>query len=169
MSITVKLYGILREKLSEEKLDSPLPLTLVISKSSYRTVNDIMQEYNINEDEISHIFVNGAYCGSGKEVKEGDRVGLFPKKMAIMFVEIPHLNSIKITVKLFATLRKYGPNKSYFEIPEGSTINTVLKKIALPKEEKNLILMVNGLPQYDRNLVLNHHDILAIFPPLAGG
>lgn len=169
MSITVKLYGTLREKLKEGKLDSPLPLTLVISRSSYKTVNDIMQEYNIKEDEISHIFVNGAYCGSGKGVKEGDRVGLFPKKMAIMFAEIPHLNSIKITVKLFATLRKYGPNKSYIEIPEGSTINTVLKKIALPKEEKNLILMINGLPQYDRNLLLNHHDTLAIFPPLAGG
>lgn len=169
MSITVKLYGILREKMREETLDSSLPLTLVISKSKYKTVNDIMRDYNIKEDEISHIFVNAAYCGPGKEVKEGDRVGLFPKKMAIMFAEIPHLNSIKITVKLFANLRKYGPDKSYIQIPEGSTINTVLNKIALPKEEKNLILMVNGLPKYDRNLVLNHHDTLAIFPPLAGG
>jgi len=169
MSITVKLYGTLREKLREEKLDSPLPLTLVIHKSNYKTVYDIMQEYNIKEDEVSHIFVNSAYCGPGKEVKKGDRIGIFPKKMAVIFAEIPHLNSIKITVKLFATLRKYGPDKSYFEVPEGSTINTVLKKVNLPKEEKNLILMVNGLPKYEKDLVLKHHDTLAIFPPLAGG
>ncbi|MFW9950536.1 MAG: MoaD/ThiS family protein [Candidatus Thorarchaeota archaeon] len=55
------------------------------------------------------------------------------------------------------------------EVPEGSTISTVLKKINLPKEEKNLIFMINGLPKYDRGLELKHHDTLAIFPPLAGG
>ena len=169
MAITVKIYGSLRERVKQQEIETGLPITMKLVEDNLTNVNDLLERINIKENEISHIFVNGAYCGSGKEVKEGDRIGLFPKKMAIIFAEIPHLNSIKITVKLFATLRKYGPDKSYIEIPEGSTINTVLKKIALPKEVKNLILMVNGLPQYDRNLVLNHHDTLAIFPPLAGG
>ncbi|NHJ23861.1 MAG: hypothetical protein EAX89_04765 [Candidatus Lokiarchaeota archaeon] len=169
MSITVKLYGSFRERLDSEELEPGLPLTMVIDQNQFKNVHDILQNFNIKEDEVSHIFVNTAYCGPGKEVKKGDRIGIFPKKMAAIFAEIPHLNSIKITVKLFATLRKYGPEKSYIEVPEGSIINTVLKKINLPKEEKNLILMVNGLPKYDKNFVLKHHDTLAIFPPLAGG
>jgi molybdopterin converting factor small subunit len=169
MAITVKLYGSLREKVKEQELEPGLPLTMIIDKDNLKTVNDLLDKFKINESEISHVFVNGNYCGAGKEVNNGDRIGIFPKQMAIIFAEIPHLNSIKLTVKLFAMLRKYGPDKSYIEVPEGSTINTILKKINLPKEEKNLILMVNGLPKYDRNLVLKHHDTLAIFPTLAGG
>ncbi|MFW9950397.1 MAG: MoaD/ThiS family protein [Candidatus Thorarchaeota archaeon] len=169
MSIMVKLYGNLKEKIREENLGLASPLTIHINEGMYETVSEILQKFNIEEEEISHIFVNGAYCGPGKEVKDGDRIGIFPKKMALMFAEISHLNSIKITVKLFANLRNYGPNKSYIELPEGSTINTVLKKTNIPKEEKNLIFMINGLPKYDRNLVLKPHDTLAIFPPLAGG
>jgi molybdopterin converting factor small subunit len=169
MSITVKLYGSLREKMDHQDLEPGLPLTMVVDQNKFKNVHDVLQNFNIKEDEVSHIFVNTAYCGPGKELKEGDRIGIFPKKMAAIFAEIPHLNSIKITVKLFATLRKYGPDKFYIEVPEGCTINTVLKKVNLPKEEKNLILMVNGLPKYDKDFVLKHHDTLAIFPPLAGG
>jgi molybdopterin converting factor small subunit len=173
MAITVKLYGILRGKVSQQDLepdlDSGLPLTKVIYQNIFKKVYDILQRFNIDEEEVSHIFVNSEYCGPGKEVKDGDRVGIFPKKMALMFAEIPHRNSIKITVKLFATLRKYGPDKLYLELPEGSTIKVVLNKVKIPKEEKNLILMINGLPLYDRNFVLKNQDTLAIFPPLAGG
>ena len=169
MSILIKLYGNLREKVKDTDLEKGFPFTLNIEGNEIHTVLDILDKFNIEDNEISHIFVNGKYCGPGKEVRDGDRVGLFPKKMALMFVEIPDLNSIYVTVKLFATLRKYSVPKSVIEIPEGSTIKSVLKKVKIPNEEKKLIIMVNGLPRYDRNLVIKDKDTLAIFPPIGGG
>ena len=169
MSILIKLYGNLREKVKDTDLEKGFPITLNIEGNEIHTVLDILDKFNIEDKEISHIFVNGKYCGPGKEVRDGDRVGLFPKKMALMFVEIPNLNSIYVTVKLFANLRKYGVPKSVIEIPEGSTIKSVLKKVKIPNEEKKLIFMVNGLPRYDRNLVIKDKDTLAIFPPIGGG
>ena len=169
MSILIKLYGNLSEKVKDTNLEIGGPITLNVEGNEIHTVLDILDKFNIEDNEISHIFVNGKYCGPGKEVRDGDRVGLFPKKMALMFVEIPNLNSIYITVKLFANLRKYGVPKSVIEIPEGSTIKSVLKKVKIPNEEKKLIFMVNGSPRYDRNLVIKDKDTLAVFPPIGGG
>ena len=169
MSILIKLYGNLREKVKDTDLEKGLPTTLNIEGNEVSNILDILEKFNIEGNEIGHIFVNGKYCGPGKEVRNGDRVGLFPKKMALIFVEIPNLNSIYITIKLFANLRKYGVPKSVIEIPEGSTIKSVLKKVKIPKEEKKLIFMVNGSPRYDRNLVIKDKDTLAVFPPIGGG
>ena len=169
MSILIKLYGNLREKVKDTDLEKGFPITINIEGNEIYTILDILDKFNIEGNEISHIFVNSKYCGPGKEVRDGDRVGLFPKKMALMFVEIPNLSSIYVTVKLFANLRKYSVPKSVIEIPEGSTIKSVLKKVKIPNEEKQLIFMVNGSPRYDRNFVINDKDILAIFPPIGGG
>jgi len=82
------LYGKLRENVKDVDLEKRLPVTLKIEESNVHIVNDIVDKFAIREDELSHIFVNGKYCGIGKEVREGDRVGLFPKNMALMFAEI---------------------------------------------------------------------------------
>ena len=168
MSIKVKLYGDLREKVPNQDPHNGAPSILNIEHVNISTVFDILNRFSIEENEISHIFVNFKYCGIGKTVKEGDQVGIFPKKMALMFVEISNNNTISITVKLFADLQEYGPAKSLLDVPEGSTINTVLEKYRIPKEKK-IIILVNRLPRYDKNLILNNNDTLAIFPPLAGG
>ncbi len=89
MPILVKLYGKLRENVMDVDLEKGFPVTLTIEESSAQYVYDIVEKFAISEDEISHIFVNRKYCGIGKEVKDGDRVGLFPKNMALMFAEIP--------------------------------------------------------------------------------
>jgi len=89
MAILVKLYGNLRENVKDLELERGLPVTLNIKDGSVHFVDDIVKKLAISEGELSHIFVNGKYCGIGKEVKDGDRVGLFPKNMALMFAEIP--------------------------------------------------------------------------------
>jgi len=89
MPILIKLYGNLRENVKDVDLERGLPVTFNIEVSNVQFVYDIVEKFAISEDELSHIFVNGKYCGIGKEVKDGDRVGLFPKNMALMFAEIP--------------------------------------------------------------------------------
>ncbi|MHA2287192.1 MAG: MoaD/ThiS family protein [Promethearchaeota archaeon] len=88
MSILVKLYGNLRENLKETDLQEGLPASYDIDPSLVHSVFDILEKLSIEEHELSHIFVNGKYCGVDKEVKNGDRVGLFPKNMSLLFVEI---------------------------------------------------------------------------------
>jgi molybdopterin converting factor small subunit len=169
MSITVKVYGDLREKIDKKSLEGGIPITLNLEHDKYKSVSDVITALNLKKNEIAHIFVNSAYCEEGTELKEGDRVGLFPKKMAAMFVEIPDANSYYITVKLFANLRKYGKEKLRMKVPRGTTLNKVIKLVNIPKEERKLIILVNGIPQWDRKQVINANDTIAIFPPLAGG
>ncbi len=169
MSITVKVYGDLREKVDRKSLEGGIPITLNLEHNKFKSVEELISALHLKKSEIAHIFVNGAYCGEGAELKEGDRVGLFPKKMAAMFVEIPDSNSYFITLKLFANLRKYGKEKRRIKVPSGTSLNKVIKLANIPKEEGKLIILVNGIPQWDRKYVLKANDTVAIFPPLAGG
>ena len=89
MAILIKLYGKLRDNVKGVDLEKGLPVTLNIEEPNVHFISDIVEKLAISEDELSHIFVNGKYCGIGKEVRDGDRVGLFPKNMALMFAEIP--------------------------------------------------------------------------------
>ena len=165
MPILIKLYGKLRENVKDVDLEKGLPVTCNIEASNVHFVYDIVEKFAIREDELSHIFVNGKYCGIRKDIRDGDRVGLFPKSMALMFAEIPDLNSIYVTVKLFETLRNYGHPEFGLEVPEGSTIKTVIDKIKFPKDEKKFNIFLNGSPKFDENLIIKDGDVLAIYPP----
>ena len=76
---------------------------------------------------------------------------------------------INITIKLFSDLRKYGPATSTISVPEKSTVKYLLNQYRIPKEKKNLMILVNGLPHQKVDYVLNNGDIVAVFPPTAGG
>jgi len=78
-------------------------------------------------------------------------------------------NTITVTVKFFMDLIKFGPAKSKKVLPEGSNIISVLKKYKVPIEEKKLIILVNGIPKYNREDILKDGDIIAFFPQIAGG
>jgi len=78
---------------------------------------------------------------------------------------------MQVNVKLFASLRDPYP-----EIPIGqpmtvslsdnATLADLIDSLNLPTVK---IIFVNGVPHADRNLPLQHHDDIAVFPPLAGG
>jgi molybdopterin converting factor small subunit len=75
---------------------------------------------------------------------------------------------INATVKFFATLRRAAPAKKNITLLVGSTINTILDMFDIPKETK-LIILINGVPHQTRETIVKNGDIVAIFPPLAGG
>ncbi len=78
-------------------------------------------------------------------------------------------NTIKITVKFFATLRQYGPAKEIIEIPENSKIKLLFDKYSIPKDERRSIILVNGRPHKELNTILKEGDLVSIFPPIGGG
>ena len=75
---------------------------------------------------------------------------------------------ISATVKFFATLRSVAPAKKIITLVLGSTVNTILNMFDISEETK-LIILINGAPHQKRETVVKNGDIVAIFPPLAGG
>ena len=78
-------------------------------------------------------------------------------------------DSISITVKFFADLRNYGPQKEDIMVPKGSTIKKILQMYKIPKDKQNIIILVNGIPHIQKSYEVKEGDIIAIFPPIAGG
>ena len=72
-----------------------------------------------------------------------------------------------VEVKLFATFREGRFNEKELELPDESTLSDLLKHLKIPERDAK-ILIVNGLAVSVEHK-LNNHDIVAIFPPIAGG
>ena len=84
---------------------------------------------------------------------------------------------MQITFKLFASLGDYLPasvrpgNEMRLPVAEGATIMQVIEPFGLPPKLVHLVL-VNGRyiePTQRASHVLQPDDVLAIWPPIAGG
>ncbi len=84
MPIKVKLFGDLRKKL-DPQISGTMPLRLDFDDSGINRVSDIITKFRIEENEVSHIFVNGRFSGFRKKVESGDIVALFPRNMGLLY------------------------------------------------------------------------------------
>jgi hypothetical protein len=53
------------------------------------TVGSVLRRLRIDPDaEVSNVFVNGryTYAARGRDVADGDRLGVFPKNMGMLYV-----------------------------------------------------------------------------------
>ena len=83
---------------------------------------------------------------------------------------------MNITFKLYATLSEYLPahrkdNAVSIEVAPGSTVHSVIQQFSLPEKLTHLVL-VNGVyvaPGARDQKELQPDDVLAIWPPIAGG
>ena len=74
---------------------------------------------------------------------------------------------MKVKVKLFASLRTFGPDEQILELPAQTTIDEVVHILKIP-ETIRLLKIVNG-EHRPADHVLQDGDDLALFPPIAGG
>jgi len=84
---------------------------------------------------------------------------------------------MKVVFKLYASLTQYLPaearqdNRVALDLAEGSTIGQEIEPFGLPQKLVHLVL-VNGVyvpPDQRLSHVLKADDVLAIWPPIAGG
>ncbi|MFK7852540.1 MAG: MoaD/ThiS family protein [Granulosicoccus sp.] len=84
---------------------------------------------------------------------------------------------MKITFKLFATLQDLLPagavkNAVDIEVADDVSLNEIIDRFKVPRELAHLVL-VNGVfyceTDRDDRTVLKENDVLAIWPPVAGG
>jgi molybdopterin converting factor small subunit len=85
MSITVKLFGDLRKKTCTNDLTGGIPSLITINNKGLATISDLLEYLNIKQSETSHIFINGVYSSFSKKIKDGDRIGLFPRNMGLLY------------------------------------------------------------------------------------
>lgn len=84
---------------------------------------------------------------------------------------------MRITFKLYAGLTDYLPpdrragNRTVLDIPPESTVADVIAPFQLPMKLVHLVL-INGVyvaPEQRATRTLQEGDVLAIWPPVAGG
>ncbi|MFA9422737.1 MAG: MoaD/ThiS family protein [Sedimentibacter sp.] len=74
---------------------------------------------------------------------------------------------MEIEVRLFATFRVGRWSSKRLSFPEGIQIMDVLDSLQIKKEELGLVLLNGSYKETHEKL--KNGDILAIFPPVAGG
>ena len=77
---------------------------------------------------------------------------------------------MKVEVRLYATLRKYGPvheGPLMMDLIQGDRLARLMELLGMPPDVEKVIL-VNGRPG-EPNSILNEGDLVVIFPPVAGG
>ena len=85
---------------------------------------------------------------------------------------------MNVRLKLFATLSDYLPpveerkgNEVALDVPDDTTVAQVIERFNLPRTLVHLVL-INGLfvpPAARGHRSLTEGDVLAIWPPIAGG
>lgn len=74
---------------------------------------------------------------------------------------------MKVTLKLFATLRDYGEKYEELELKEGTTLEGLVSMKKIPIDMP-MIRLINGeFAEFSQ--VLKDGDVVALFPPIAGG
>lgn len=77
------------------------------------------------------------------------------------------INLMKVTLKLFATLRDYGEKYEELELKEGTTLEELIKMKKIPLDMP-MIRLVNGeFAEFSQEL--KDGDVVSLFPPIAGG
>lgn len=83
---------------------------------------------------------------------------------------------MRLTIKLYATLADYLPagsknNRIEVEVSEGASVTEALQPFGLPPKLTHLVL-VNGVfvpPEARATTSMREGDVLAVWPPIAGG
>jgi len=72
-----------------------------------------------------------------------------------------------VEVRLFATFREGRFKEKELELPEEISVGDLLKCLKIPEKDAKIII-VDGLAVPVEHK-LHDHDVVAIFPPVAGG
>jgi len=82
--IEVHLYGKLRR--FTDNLDPARESIVKVKIKKDDTIGDVVRRIGIPDNELGpNIFLNGEYSALTRKVKNGDRLGLFPDDMQLLY------------------------------------------------------------------------------------
>lgn len=77
---------------------------------------------------------------------------------------------ISVEVRLYSTLRAYGPSGQepfFLELAAGATVSSALEALGIPEKTAKVVLL-NGR-HASASDSLSQGDLLVLFPPVEGG
>ena len=81
--VEVHLYGALRRYADHQTVNSDSVVLVDVHPDD--TVRDALRRSGIGDDEVSNVFLNGRLATLEAPLKNGDRIGLFPPNMSILY------------------------------------------------------------------------------------
>jgi hypothetical protein len=81
--IELHLYGKLRRFTGQQAATGDSVLSVTWREGD--SIGDILTRLGVPHDETSNIFVNGELCALSKTIQDGQRVGVFPDDMALLY------------------------------------------------------------------------------------
>ena len=81
--IEVHVYGKLRKLAKNSDVRSDSVVRLPYQKGD--TIEDIVRRLSLAPEELSHLFLNHQYSTLARPVHDGDRLGLFPRDMGLLY------------------------------------------------------------------------------------
>lgn len=142
---------------------------------------ELAKKLDISTEEIEVIFVNGFVQALDYEIHPGDRVAFLPPgcpgpyRIALGFygknqdnqANFKITDRIRVTVRLFASLRDNREKEAMMELPRGASPKDIIEQLnILPKDAT--IIMINGRGAR-LDTILEDKDTVSIFPPVGGG
>lgn len=85
MKVNVRLYGDLRDLASDLDEVSGSVGVITLNEKGLSSISDVLNYLDLEEDEISHIFLNGEYSSINRDISNDDRLALFSKDMALLY------------------------------------------------------------------------------------
>ncbi len=74
MKIEIHLFASLAKYLPENAKNK----TCIIELSDHSVVSDLIKQMRLSDHSVKLIFINGVHASRTSELKNGDRVGIFP-------------------------------------------------------------------------------------------
>lgn len=81
--VEVHLYGRLKEHLGPRPAWEEAVVHVPVDDGA--TIADVLAALGIGPEEVSHLFLNAEYSGLRRKVRPGDRLGVFPREMALLY------------------------------------------------------------------------------------
>lgn len=85
MEVSVRFYGEFRDLAPELDSTSSSVGLLDLRLEEGSRVEDLLAEFDIERDEVSHVFVDREYSSLSRELNDGNRVALFPLDMGLLY------------------------------------------------------------------------------------
>lgn len=86
MAIIVRLHGRFKDLAPELDASEAIGLLSLESDEFDGTrIADVMGRLGIDEDDVSHLFLNGDYSKTSRTISDGDRLAIWPREMGLLY------------------------------------------------------------------------------------